>query len=543
MTNGPIDPLVGPRYGLEGKVVTMDGTFRVLERGVVYVNAGEIVAVEATEAPPPAGFEYSQVVRSGGTVFPGLIELHNHLSYDVLPLWEVPDQFSNRAQWGRLPDYRKLISGPMQVLGRTPGMVEAVVRYAECKCLIGGVTTSQGIALFSNQGIRRYYRGIVRNVEQTEESALPEASTRISDLEARESERFLQRLERSTCLLLHLSEGIDEAARSHFHALRLDSGQWAITSALSGIHCAGLLAEDFATLGANGGSMVWSPLSNLLLYGDTAKIAVAKSNGLTIGIGSDWSPTGSKNLLGELKVARLVSDSQGGIFSDREILAMATMNAARILKWDAVIGSIEPGKRADLLVVAGRRGDPYQRLLEARESSIVLVVINGTPRYGRPRLLSQFADDFEPLRVGRSQRVLYLKQETADPVVGELTLRAARERLMQAMQDLPALARRLETPEVAGEFVGLESEEPRWYLVLDHNELAGESFRPHLPIGPEGISTGLLATPEVSEPLSQTLEPIALDELTVVDDPDYLDRIGQQRNLPDFVKTGLEGLY
>ena len=111
------------------------------------------------------------------------------------------------------------------------------------------------------------------------------------------------------------------------------------------------------------------------------------------------------------------------------------------------------------------------------------------------------------------------------------------------MQDLPALARRLETPEIAAEFVGLESEEPRWYLVLDHNELPGESFRPHLPIAPGGTSTGLLATPVAAEPLSQILAPIALDQLAVVDDADFLDRIGRQRNLPEFVKTGLQDLY
>jgi cytosine/adenosine deaminase-related metal-dependent hydrolase len=52
--------------------------------------------------------------------------------------------------------------------------------------------------------------------------------------------------------------------------------------------------------------MVWSPLSNYLLYGDTADIEDAKSEGVLIGIGSDWSPSGSKNLLGELKIAKLV---------------------------------------------------------------------------------------------------------------------------------------------------------------------------------------------------------------------------------------------
>ena len=57
-------------------------------------------------------------------------------------------------------------------------------------------------------------------------------------------------------------------------------------------------------------AMVWSPFSNLALYGETAAIAAAKACGLRIGIGPDWSPMG-KNLLGELKVARLVSAEIG----------------------------------------------------------------------------------------------------------------------------------------------------------------------------------------------------------------------------------------
>ena len=55
--------------------------------------------------------------------------------------------------------------------------------------------------------------------------------------------------------------------------------------------------------------------------------AVTFCSGILIGLGSDWSPTGSKNLLGELKVARLVSQALGGLFTDREIVAMATRRA------------------------------------------------------------------------------------------------------------------------------------------------------------------------------------------------------------------------
>jgi len=48
-----------------------------------------------------------------------------------------------------------------------------------------------------------------------------------------------------------------------------------------------------------------------------------------------------------LKVARLVSNSLNQLFSDEDIVAMATRNAAAVIKWDKAIGTLEPGKRAD----------------------------------------------------------------------------------------------------------------------------------------------------------------------------------------------------
>lgn len=146
----PIDPLSGPPLALGGRVVVMDAAFHVEEDGVVYIAAGSIVAVRARTQPPPAGFETVPVLDTGGTLFPGLIELHNHLSYNALRLWNVPKAFPNRERWAAITEYRKRVSGPMQVIGRSPGLLPALVRYVECKCLVGGVTTSQGIQLASN---------------------------------------------------------------------------------------------------------------------------------------------------------------------------------------------------------------------------------------------------------------------------------------------------------------------------------------------------------------------------------------------------------
>src|SRR5262249_27237526 len=162
-----------------------------------------------------------------------------------------------------------------------------------------------GIELFSNHGDRQYYRGLVRNVELPDDARLRAADARIGDVAPADASKFRQQLQHSSCYLLHLAEGTNDAARSHFLALRFtDNGhdQCDITPALAGIHCSALRPEDFDLLRANGGALVWSPLSNLLLYGDTAKVKDAAARGVLIGVGADWSPSGSKNLLGEMKV-------------------------------------------------------------------------------------------------------------------------------------------------------------------------------------------------------------------------------------------------
>jgi hypothetical protein len=424
------------------------------------------------------------------------------------------------------------------------------VRYVECKCLVAGTTTTQGIELFSNAGSRRYYRGIVRNVERTDDPALPEAATKISDVDASSARGFLNRLRMRDCFILHLSEGTNAAARAHFLALRIAPRSWAIHSSLAGIHCAALRKEDFRVLSRRGASMVWSPLSNLLLYGATAKVEEAKAAGMRIGLGPDWSPTGSKNLLGELKVAKLVSDASGSLFSDRELVAMATRNGAAILKWDRALGSIEPGKRADMLVIDETGGDPYGALLRADERSMRAVLIGGVPRFGLPSLLKRLgADGGEPVTVGGGKRVLNLSQATADPAVGAISLGEARGRLEEALKNLKELRRKQEERGLMRAAVPgtrAPGEPMRWGLALDELQETGMELRPRLPWGKRRRLTGPSLSPRAGAkavPLSELLGPLTLDPLTVADDGDFLDQIERERNLPPFVAKGLRGLY
>jgi 5-methylthioadenosine/S-adenosylhomocysteine deaminase len=523
----------------------MDAAATVIPDGVVYVSGTDIAAVLPAGEPPPAGFEAVEVLRTAGTIYPGLIELHNHLSYNCLRLWQVPRAFTNRGQWSGTADYRRLISGPMQVLGKTPRLVPAIVRFVEAKCLVAGVTTSQGIALYSNAGIERFYRGVVRTVEEPDDPALPPADSRISDVAAADATAFAAELARDNRLLLHLAEGVDDTARRHFQALQLPDGSWAISDHLIGIHSVALTSADIDVFAAHGAAMVWSPLSNLLLYGATADVAAMKAAGVMIGLGSDWSPSGSKNLLGELKVAQLVSaHADGGpLFTDRELVAMATSTAARMLGWDAGLGSIEAGKRADLIAVAGTDADPYSGLIAATERDLALVMIGGTAACGQPHLVEPFTNSPETVRIGGRVRMLNFALAGADPDVALVGLGEARSTLSDALANLPELARELE-PSVVAAVPGVVAPErpPEGpTLVLDEIEHTDRALRTNPAGGVAAIpgDRALAAQP----PLSSVLGPLTLDGLTTDDDRAFLETLTGETNLPDYLAPGLKAAY
>ena len=64
----------------------------------------------------------------------------------------------------------------------------------------------------------------------------------------------------------------------------------------------------------------------------------------------------------------------------------------------------------DLLVLDDTGGDPYERLISARETAISLVVINGVPRYGAAALMARFGAVTEDVTVGGSRRSLKVKR-------------------------------------------------------------------------------------------------------------------------------------
>lgn len=528
-----------PRYALIGRVVTMDDHRTVHEDMALEIDHGRITGLRPAGDPPPDGWGDAPRIRVDGTIYPGLVELHNHLSYDVLPLWQVPERYASREQWGssRVPDYRRLVTGPMSVLGSREALLGPLARYVECKALLGGTTTSQGLGLASAGGsVRRFYRGLVRNVEDSGDPTLPAATSHIADVSPAEAPAFAKRLKPPHRLLLHLAEGIGEQARSHFLDLKLPDGSWALAPTLIGIHAAALTEQDFGVLAAHEVGIVWSPLSNLLLYGGTADIPAARAAGVRIALGADWSPSGSKNLLGELKAARAAAPAD---VPDADLVAMATRTPADLLGWGGQLGQIIVGARADLLVVGSdaelpETRDPYRTLLTAQENDLGLVVIDGVPRLGRPALMTSLGvPEGEPIRVGGRDRRLWLDDPQEDSLVAGTSLAAAAKALRDAMARLPELAAEDERRPPALRDDG-------WRLELDH-PAPEDDFLP--PAGVGGLAGGFVPRQVAPVPLSKVLKPMRPDRLTAVDDPGLVDVLRAERNLPDAVRDALLASY
>jgi 5-methylthioadenosine/S-adenosylhomocysteine deaminase len=159
-----------------------------------------------------------------------------------------------------------------------------------------------------------------------------------------------------------------------------------------GIHSTALTPAQLAEMGQAGMKIVWSPLSNLLLYGKTTDIPTALANHIPVALAPDWSPSGSANLLGELKVADRVNRERfGGVISDAQLVAMATSVPASIAGLGDKIGTIAPGLYADLVVVRPSVKGAYRAVIEAQPADVLLTTISGAALYGDPALVGGVA--------------------------------------------------------------------------------------------------------------------------------------------------------
>jgi 5-methylthioadenosine/S-adenosylhomocysteine deaminase len=374
----PRRPAAAP-FALRGCVLTPGGA---LQDGHVVVDGGQIVAVQQQA---PSGL--ARVIETGGVILPGLIDLHGHPEYNVFSAWEPPRRYANRNQWRRSQEYAQVVKEPWSRLTTPPSLLNTLTRYAEARALVGGVTAIQG----ASGKYPGKEEALVRNVDLRifgEHRARSMIDLGRSD-EA-ERRRLRQQIDTGavTAFYVHLAEGNDETSRKEFTALVKAN---LLTPATVIIHGAALTANQLGQVRDAGAKLVWSPQSNLRLYGQTTLAAQALALGVPVGLGADWLPSGSPSLLAELKIARRTLARQGATVSARTLVEMVTTGAARIAGLEEHLGVLVPGRPADILVLERRRADPWDNVVEADPSWVELVTIGGDLAYGRRDWIEQLA--------------------------------------------------------------------------------------------------------------------------------------------------------
>src|SRR5262249_12894946 len=138
----------------------------------------------------------------------------------------------------------------------------------------------------------------------------------------------------------------------------------------------------------SGISVVWSP-TNSWYYGTRARspnrIPKLFKRGVNVALGLDVSKAASWG--DQPHMAYLIARDQGEHLSPDDLLEMEPLNAARAMGWDSWLGSLEPGKRADIVIRSNERPETWprhnaerQHLLLARGKSVDTVIVDGQVR-------------------------------------------------------------------------------------------------------------------------------------------------------------------
>lgn len=374
-------------FALRGAVITPDAAW---SDGYVIVHDGVIAAVQQA---PPQGVD--TILETEGVILPGMIDLHGHPEFNVFAAWEPPQLFPNRYRWRESNAYHQLVRDPQNtLLTKVPPGTE--LRYAEIRALVGGVTAIQGASGASRAAGSE---PLVRNVDLWIFGQ--HGARAMIDLPSGASSRDFPRLKKIladiatgtvTAFYLHLCEGQRGDARSAAEFTRfLDDG--AATPATVLIHASALEADQLHQLADAGSKLVWSPQSNLRLYGQTTLAGEALSAGMPVALGADWLPSGSTSLLAEMKVARRELARQGHPIAAADLVTMVTATAADIAGLGEHLGRLAPGRPADLVVLERHHQDPYENVTQADPSWVDLVLIGGDVTYARTDWYAQLAAD------------------------------------------------------------------------------------------------------------------------------------------------------
>jgi 5-methylthioadenosine/S-adenosylhomocysteine deaminase len=371
-------------------VVTMDAAGRVLEDGAVAVDGADIVAVDTSEAVRKQFRGEDTIDAAGAIVLPGLINTHTHAPMVL---------YRGLADDLALMDWLNKYIFPAEAKTVSPAFVRAGTRLATLEMIQSGTTTYTDMYYFEEEIARETKAAGLRAVLGQTVIQFPVADARTPADALARAEKFIAEFKDDPLItpavaphamytldgptlraardlsrrhnvptLIHLAETRDEVKTAQE---RFKSSPVAYLESL-GFWGPGVLAAhgvwvsdaDMAVLKNRGVGVSHNPESNMKLASGTAPVTAYLRTGVAVGLGTDGAA--SNNDLDMFEAARIASllhklqTNDPRAVSAKEALAMATIGGARALGMDKQIGSLERGKRADLIVVAvnGARQTP-----------------------------------------------------------------------------------------------------------------------------------------------------------------------------------------
>ena len=411
-----------------GTILTMNDRFDIVE-GDVSIHDGRIAAI----APAMIDHHDRVVDARGGYVLPGFIQTHIHLCQTL---------FRGYADDLRLMDWLRTRVWPMEA-AHTADTLRAAARLAATELLSTGTTavltmetvhdTDAVFEAVEESGLRAtigkcmmdFDAQVPRRLQEKTSASIDESlairrrwdgaaggrlraafAPRFAVSCSRELLEAVASLSREHSALVHThaSESRDEIALVRQMSGGLSNLEYLASLHLASphlctAHCVWVDDREQQILADHDVKVMHCPGSNLKLGSGIAPVPELKARGITVSLGADGAACNNRlDMFEEMRLAGVLQAMrrEPGVLPARDIVWMATRAGARTLGLDAEIGSLEPGKRADLIVVDRDRPhlvpgpDPYSMLVySARGSDVRVTVVDG----------ELLVDDFAPVRV------------------------------------------------------------------------------------------------------------------------------------------------
>ena len=407
----PADSIWSARY-----VITMDAQRRVIENGAVAIQGERILAV-GTKAEIDAKYRAKvRVDRPDAILAPGLINTHTHAAMSL---------FRGIADDLELQDWLTKFIFPAEAKNVTPDFVRWGTRLGVMEMLLSGTTTFTDMYYFEDVVAEAAKEAGMRGVLGETIIGFPVADNKTPADALVYAEKFLKRFAGDTLitpavaphalytnsdetlkasralankyqapLIIHLSEtkkeNDDELAKRHTTPTKTldDLGVWNGRSVAA--HAVWVDEADLAILKARGVGIAHCPSSNMKLASGVAPVTRMLALDIAVGLGPD-GPAGSNNdfnMFEEMdlaaKLAKVTTMNPQALPAS-SALEMATIRGARALGMEKEIGSLEAGKRADMITVRIDRAhavplyDAVSQMVYALKGSDVRdVMVNGS---------------------------------------------------------------------------------------------------------------------------------------------------------------------